>query len=252
MKTGDSGKVLSHIDEAKNWLDEAKEEYTNSNQARGEMNLNLAQAEVRYAWELSRKQNVIQIDQAEPAKRKRKYLPAAASILILTGLTVGVYCGVRGVKTEAPSLTAKNPTKTVQGPELAVAPVPEKPDADLTVKRGAAVNSQPGVVPNRVQNAAPIQPVRKFVKTPAVKDVRRQVIPKPQKQPIVASVIISKPEIDKAPSQITRTAGSEKQSDSGVGPGGSSFTSPRVSVATLIIDEEALTKEAFYSLRNGK
>jgi hypothetical protein len=252
MNTGDSSKVLSHIVEAKNWLDEAKEEYTNSNRARGEINLNLAQAEVRYAWELSRKQNVIQIDQAEPVKRKRNYLPVAASILILTGLTVGVYWGVRGVKTEAPSIAAKSPAKPVRGPELTVASVPEKPGADLTAKIGGVANSQLKVVKNRVQNAAPIQPVRKLEKTAAVKSVRRQVTPEAQKQPTVASVIINKPENDNAPVQIARTAGSEKQSDSGVAPGGSGFTSPRVSVATLIIDEEALTKEAFYSLRNGK
>ena len=46
----DSEKLLDHIEEAKDWLDKAKDEYNKANPVRGGLILNLAQAEVRHAW----------------------------------------------------------------------------------------------------------------------------------------------------------------------------------------------------------
>lgn len=46
--------VLAHIDDAASWLSRARNAYRVANRARAELDLCLAQAEVRYAWEISR------------------------------------------------------------------------------------------------------------------------------------------------------------------------------------------------------
>ncbi len=47
-------RIRMHIEEARYWLARAGESFTAGNGARGELDLSLAQAEARYAWEISR------------------------------------------------------------------------------------------------------------------------------------------------------------------------------------------------------
>lgn len=71
--------VLLHIDDAQAWLLRAKANYQSDNTARGEMDLSLAQAETRYAWELSRGR----VRAAEPPRRaaaRKWWLPVAACL----------------------------------------------------------------------------------------------------------------------------------------------------------------------------
>lgn len=74
-----SKEVLLHIDDAQAWLLRAKANYQRDNTARGEMDLSLAQAETRYAWELSRGR----VRAAEPQRRsaaRKWWLPLAACL----------------------------------------------------------------------------------------------------------------------------------------------------------------------------
>ena len=50
--------VLLHIKDAEAWLARAKSHYQKAAPVRGELDLSLAQAEVRYAWELSRRKRM--------------------------------------------------------------------------------------------------------------------------------------------------------------------------------------------------
>lgn len=89
MSQLDPKQMVTHLDEAKNWIDKAKEEYVESNAIRGDLNLNLAQAEMKYAWELSRGVNVSKSDVAASDKFQqiKRLLPvAAAFILVVMGV----------------------------------------------------------------------------------------------------------------------------------------------------------------------
>jgi hypothetical protein len=292
----DSNKVLSHIDEAKNWLNEAKEEYTQSNRVRGELNLNLAQAEVKYAWELSRRQNVTQIVPTGSSRWSGKYfLPAAAACLIILGFTGGLYWLMRNDKAEAPALMVKNENISVASarpqPALSVAETTKKPATDeFGDDLGANSNR---AEPKKLAKvcASPTERVksgRKIVKTEVVKKISTRVtavnqpqkvavkaVNQPQKVAVkavnqpqkVAVKVVNQPQkvavttvgsskrtdvaerIAKAAAtenqSVTKTTASE--SESGLIP-----NVPKLTVASLVIDEEALTKEASYSLKNGK
>jgi hypothetical protein len=270
----DSNKVLSHIDEAKNWLNEAKEEYTQSNRVRGELNLNLAQAEVKYAWELSRRQNVTQIVPTGSSRWSGKYfLPAAAACLIILGFTGGLYWLMRNDKAEAPALMVKNENISVASarpqPALSVAETTKKPATDeFGDDLGANSNR---AEPKKLAKvcASPTERVksgRKIVKTEVVKKISTRVtaVNQPQKvavkavnqpQKVAVTTVGSSKRTDVA-ERIAKAAATENQSvtkttasesESGLIP-----NVPKLTVASLVIDEEALTKEASYSLKNGK
>ena len=94
MEKINSEKLIERIEEAKDWLDKAKDEYSKSNPARGGLILNLAQAEVKHAWELSHYQFVSKSVQKPNRNRKLRYfIPVAASFVLLAGLVVGVRVG---------------------------------------------------------------------------------------------------------------------------------------------------------------
>ena len=59
MKENQASQLIAHIEEAEDWLHKARAEFHQSNPIRGELILNLAQAEVKHAWELSRRQFVL-------------------------------------------------------------------------------------------------------------------------------------------------------------------------------------------------
>ncbi|HEY8463536.1 MAG TPA: hypothetical protein VIM29_05850 [Bacillota bacterium] len=268
MNTFDSQKVLAHIDDAKNWLDEAKTEYLHSNQVRGELNLNLAQAEVKYAWELSRSQNVIKKEQACSHKWPRPFLPAvAASIVFLLGLGTALYFGIKGNNNPGPAvLTAKNGTDIINSAK--VKPGPEQPVAVKVTK--LPETSVDTVKPNPVPEPATDETVQvkardvSLVKSP-VKIVKTEVSIA-EKKPVAVNqpapndrvtlnnaftktvpVNTTKPVIREAVEPVTVL----ESNRSGNNRDGNLAHSKPVKI-TLVIDEEALTKEAFYSLRNGK
>jgi hypothetical protein len=263
MEKSESNKVLSHIDEAKNWLDEAKEEYTQSNRVGGELNLNLAQAEVKYAWELSRRQNVTPIDQAVPARRVIKYFPAAAAVLfIVLGLTGGLYWVRQSVKTETPAVTAKNKNMLIKETDHTPTVNQTRPVAKVTVETAAEnsgrtstvnLSKQTKIAPIGVPEVIRVKLIPKNVKTEGARDAKNLVKAGINKQSVVPEVT-EKTEQDQVADNITKIGLSENkiianvaQTERNIAPNVS-----KLSVASLVIDEEALTKEASYSLRNGK
>lgn len=84
-----SEKLMEHIEDAKGWLDKAKEYYQQANPTHAELILNLAQAEVRHAWELSRSRYVLMGETPIPKRKFNYFIAAAASILVLLGLIFG-------------------------------------------------------------------------------------------------------------------------------------------------------------------
>lgn len=85
----ESEQLIERIEDAKVWLDKAKEYYQQANPTHAEITLNLAQAEVKHAWELSRERYVSNKQITIP-KRKFNHLTAvAASILVFSGLIFG-------------------------------------------------------------------------------------------------------------------------------------------------------------------
>jgi len=76
---GSKEPVMHHIQDAESWLSRAKTDYLAANDIRGELDLSLAQAEVRYAWELSRGKTEVA---ALPRRNRRRgwWLPVAACL----------------------------------------------------------------------------------------------------------------------------------------------------------------------------
>ena len=94
MEKFNSEKLIERIEDAKSWLDKAKDEYSKSNPTRGGLILNLAQAEVKYAWELSHHQFVSKsVQQLSRKSKSRYFIPVAASFALLTALVIGVRFG---------------------------------------------------------------------------------------------------------------------------------------------------------------
>jgi hypothetical protein len=213
----DNGKLIDYIDGAKDWLDKAKTEYSQANPMGGELILNLAQAEIKYAWELSRSNYVS--DSMKPVrKRGRKFnpiLPVAASFLVLLGfgwwLTAGLHTFKNG------PILARNPNSGFK--EKAVDTAPKN-----TVK---------------VEEISPV----------ADKPTNQLALgnkPEPEKTEPVTSVTNDQPDRNK---QLRGNTSSSSQTRIKENPAGQPNLQP---VSKLVIDEEALTKEASHSLRNGK
>ncbi|MGE5604511.1 MAG: hypothetical protein ACM3YE_02335 [Bacteroidota bacterium] len=84
-----SEKLMEHIEDAKDWLDKAKEYYKQANPTHAEMTLNLAQAEVKHAWELSRERYVSKKKTTIPKRKFNHLIAVAASILVVLGIIFG-------------------------------------------------------------------------------------------------------------------------------------------------------------------
>jgi hypothetical protein len=215
--------LLEHIEEAQDWLEKAKDEYVQSNSIRGEMILNLAQAEVRHAWELSRRQSVSDNVAARPKKRtgaefKARYLlPAAASIIVLSGVIIWSNMGKIVHKSptaiSSPSPVANMQTKMAEDvtPKEAVKKLVSKADSDADA---AVVERHPSV------RVAPV--------------------PETSAEMVAVSAPTAPPEIPEVQSSEQRNART-----------GISYSRVQP-VSQLLIDEEALTREATHSLRHGK
>lgn len=78
--------VLTHIQDAESWLSKARTNYLANNRVRGELDLSLAQAETKYAWELSRGSSLTRPDvrdlrgASRPGGLQRWWLPLAACL----------------------------------------------------------------------------------------------------------------------------------------------------------------------------
>jgi hypothetical protein len=277
MNKSESEKVLSHIDEAKNWLDAAKTKYSQSNRVGGELNLNLAQAEVKYAWELSRHQNVTSTVQINPPRRTIKYFPAAAAcFLIFLGLTGGLlYWSNRNPKSETAILTVKNSPQPIEvdrtvSEDKQIAAVSKETEKPKQAKMGTDA-----IVVNHVKRIKPVisgarsaerktEAGSKIVKTEKIKAEKITNVQTPEK--VVETPSHIAPETVVKAEQFTRVNKvnnadniakvnkSENAATVNVNPIKRDFAPKalKISMASLVIDEEALTKEASYSLKNGK
>jgi hypothetical protein len=272
MNKSDANKVVSHIDEAKNWLDAAKAKYSQSNRVGGELNLNLAQAEVKYAWELSRRQNVISTVPTTPPRRARKYFPAAAAcFLIFLGLTGGLYWAGRNSKGETPTLTVKSnpqPREVARTPaaDQQIAVIPKATEKPRQVKTGgdATVSQVKWIKPvssGSCSTGKKLDANPKIVKTEEIKAEKIRKVPTPETVAKTLSLAVSETVVKAEQSTITNNQDnlaavdkSEKTVIANVNPIEPALVpkAPKISMATLVIDEEALTKEASYSLKNGK
>lgn len=134
----ESEKLIEHIEDAKGWLDKAREYYKQANPTHAEMTLNLAQAEVKHAWELSRGRCVSK-KQTTISKRKFNNLIAvAASILVFFGLVFGFQKGnINQYLAGIFKPTEKNGS-IGSGSKLAAAKINQK---DLEVEPSKAVQS---------------------------------------------------------------------------------------------------------------
>jgi hypothetical protein len=214
MENSNSEKLIERIEEAKGWLDKAKDEYSKANPVRGGLILSLAQAEVKHAWELSHDRFVSKsVPEANCKPKIRYFIPVAASIVLFTGLVVGMRVGGIWFPTSH-KLTFDSVAKTKIG------------QSKNPINAGV-VKTQPNVV--------------------------SVIAKKPE-----TTVLASQPSDRSLPkSQIVneQTADSSRTTSSLRGNNGPEVAQNQPTlkpVSQLSIDEEALTKEASHSLRNGK
>lgn len=240
--TTDSGKLIEHIEEAKSWLDRAKE-HIESNPVQGELILNLAQAEVKCAWELTHHQNVSNNIKKLPSRKKNYYIPAvAASIIVISGIIFSVQLGksmnpVRNFAKNTPSEKNVIEEKIQEPKEL----IQEKQPENL------GIIAQKENAHLKLSDEKPlIAASKEEQKNQIVNQDLKATKPSSQKAtPVeVASKVSSSPKENK-PIDIAKNIPDnermEQQSPNKVKP-----------VSQISIDVEALTKEASESLRQGK
>lgn len=218
LETMNNDKLIDYIDGAKDWLDKAKTEYNQANPVGGELILNLAQAEIKYAWELSHSNYVS--DSIKPVrKRERKFnliLPVAASFLVLLGFGWWLTAGLNTFK-NGPTLTGN----TTPGFKEKVSDTGQNQN---TVK----VEKTSPVVDNPINQLALGNKLE------------------PEKTEPLTSVTTGQSDRNKQPVGNTTFSSQTRIKEN---PAGQPNLQP---VSKLVIDEEALTKEASHSLRNGK
>ncbi|HBF37499.1 MAG TPA: hypothetical protein DDW50_09285 [Firmicutes bacterium] len=220
MEKPNTDRLIDRIDDAKDWLEKAKTEYRNSNPERGGLILNLAQAEVKHAWELSHQQyvskSVTPLNREQPHRSNLKYiLPIAASLVLVTGLGVGVR--MSGVL--SPFAKSK-PVLTVQ-----------------TSSGPKALRKTRNVADNKAQRV-PVSETRPS------DEVVAQIHPTPSSIPVIqptAGVKQNNTPVGYTDSASNRTASNMIDEKPAL-----------KAVSKLSIDEDALTKEASHSLRIGK
>ncbi|HYH03816.1 MAG TPA: hypothetical protein VEC37_11975 [Bacillota bacterium] len=248
-------------------MDEAKTEYLQSNRVRGELNLNLAQAEVKYAWELSRNQNVVHNKQSFLRKQPKYYIPAvAASVVIFLSLGAGVYFQMNNNKPRINN-TATAKTKVKQAEP--VQPVERQPVI-------AHVESQPqnsvnALKPIKVaEHSITVQHVKVQPKagknTKAKPEIVKTEVMKTDKKIVAVNTSVSNDKITRksADTQTVPVSVSAPVIQETAEPAVALVKNPaekqrdnmepplKPAAISLIIDEEALTKEASFSLKNGK
>ena len=222
MEKSNADKLIDRIEDAKDWLEKAKVEYKNSNPERGGLILNLAQAEVKHAWELSHQQYVSKT--VTPFNRKPschsnlKYIiPIAASLVLVTGLGVGVR--LSGVF--SPTLKSKT------------VPIVSKTNRQTTLR------NQKIVTVNKTPSSS-----MTGSETKHRDDVVAQIQPAPSNTPVAFPTTGIKSNNTQA-----------RYADAAPERTGINIINSKPvlkEVSKLSIDEDALTKEASHSLRIGK
>lgn len=252
MKENNTDNLLVHIDEAKEWLDKAKTEYIASNPIRGELNLNLAQAEVKYAWELSHQQNVSGSKTFDFAKKqKRKNNPyaisvAAAAAVIIIGLLIGSHYQKTLMLNDDPKVVSQEGKLPHNASENTNHPKEQVEKADLNQKQVSD-----GVA--RREPSSNVKPEQIAVEESGSKELNGKrsesnklitSVDSPKNERVTTVKPIRKDQKEVAGVQET-SEGIERDNLVGMKP-------QPVPVIQLIIDEEALAKEASRSLRSGK
>lgn len=205
----ESQKLIEHIEDAKGWLEKAKDYYKQANPTHAEMTLNLAQAEVKHAWELSRNRYVTN-KQTNFSKHKFNNLIAvAASILVFFGLIFGLQ------KSEINKYLAGIIKPAVKNASIGSNP-------KLSVVKDNQKEAEEGSFTIRPEFENSVEPVSSISKA------EEQV----QSEPAATIAVDTKPERSELESIQNQTRVRQ--------------------VSQFAIDEEALTKEASHSLRNGK
>ncbi len=219
MEKVDNQKVLDHIDGAKDWLDKAKAEYDSANPVGGELILNLAGAEIKYARELSCSRYVV-TEKRIPKRAgsgdfRKTALPIAASVILLLGVVFWLQTG------------GWNTSKNLSALQKSAAPVSNEPktvvknNSGNTTEKVSAVNEQPDNLQSENE-------------TILEKSVSESWKTSSERERTVSN------------SGNTAIANQNRVADK-------TATQPKLQpVSQLSIDEEALTKEASHSLRNGK
>jgi hypothetical protein len=215
MENTNAHKMIEHIEEAKDWLDKAKTEYSNLNPARGGLILNLAHAEVKHAWELSNQQCVSKnIPQLRRNSKLKYMIPVAACLALFGGLLIGArmigfYPATDKLKANQPvvgsATTGSKVLKTVDSAKTQPNSTLAEPNSTEVI----ALGNQPAPL------AAPAQ----------------------------------------TPSVVKPAADSIRNTDSVLGRAGTEVIQKKPAlkaVSKFAIDEDALAKEASHSLRIGK
>lgn len=250
MKANNNDNLLVRIDEAKEWLDKAKTEYIASNPIRGELNLNLAQAEVKYAWELSHQQNVSgskAIDFNKNKKRKispRAISVAAAAAVIIIGLLIGSHYQ----KTLMPNGDQQVVNQEIEPSrgtsESTNLPKEQVGEADLNQKQVSEGVAHQETVSN-------VKPDQIAVQQDSVSTDSN--IKSSKSNQLIVSVDSQKNGRVKPIRKDQKEVAGVKETSEGIERDNLIGTKPQpVPVIQLIIDEEALAKEASRSLRSGK
>lgn len=206
----ESEKLMDHIEDAKDWLDKAKDYYKQANPIHAEMTLNLAQAEVKYAWELSRQRHVSKKQITIPKRKFNHFIAAAASVLVMFGLIFWYRQG------ETNKYLAS--------------------DIGLS---GENVSVDSGLKPNMTKND------QKVLEVAIPKEVRddSENLLEPVSRPAGTGVTSEPQDSSFIPGETGRERSGSENVQSTV----------RIRQASqFTIDEDALTREASRSLRNGK
>ncbi len=222
MEKTKADKLIDKIENAKDWLEKAKDEYKNSNPERAGLILNLAQAEVKHAWELSHEQSVsktVTPFHGKPERRSNlKYIiPIAASLVLVAGLGVGV----RLSGLFSPALKSKNVSLAQE------------------INSGATLPNQEIATVSKASS-----PSLTELKTTDKDDVVTQT-----------DLTASNPPVDQTATGIKANNKQVRYADSIPERAKTSVVDSKPAlkaVSRLSIDEDALTKEASHSLRIGK
>jgi len=218
MDKTNNDKLIDYIDGAKDWLDKAKTEYSQANPIGGELKLNLAQAEIKYAWELSRSNYVSNTIQRIPERKIQLWLPAAAALVIFCG--VGVWLGTGGFHIKTSTIAHHSHPATP--PTVAL----KNGTSNVTLDTQSSTHTAGDIVLDKTGPLVESEPSK--VDSKPVVDLK---IPERNSNQIGNTVVASQNRIKENPS-----------------------VQPNLQpvVSKLAIDEDALTKEASHSLRNGK
>jgi hypothetical protein len=83
--------VIKHIKFARSWLEKAENEFSSEETIKGELTLTLVQAEVKHAWEASRRAKEVAVKEDKPHRESRGYPKFLSSLALVTLLTVVVF-----------------------------------------------------------------------------------------------------------------------------------------------------------------